>query len=129
MLKIFDLTSRGQRHDPRVSEAEDRDPLGIGDPVGLRTTHEMVNDGSHVRGAKNDGNREGLALMPLAILFQYVDQVPVAPSDQDLTIQNLADRTRMSRRNFIRRFEEATGMPVEDVTTVAGFGTADALRH
>jgi AraC family transcriptional regulator, transcriptional activator FtrA len=58
----------------------------------------------------------------------------------------------MSRRTFIRRFEEATGMspgewvvqtrmsrarelletsqlPIESVATATGFGSADALRH
>ncbi len=72
--------------------------------------------------------------------------------DQDLTLAELAARAQMSRRTFIRRFEEATGVPpgewvlqertartrdlleatrlsVEDVATAAGFGSADALRH
>lgn len=72
--------------------------------------------------------------------------------DQDLTIAQLASRARMSRRTFIRRFENATGMspgewvvqarmsrarelleatpiPVEGVATATGFGSADALRH
>lgn len=72
--------------------------------------------------------------------------------DRDLTIEVLAAKMRMSRRTFIRRFSEATGMPpgewvlhervararslleatsmsVEDVATAAGFGSADALRH
>jgi AraC family transcriptional regulator, transcriptional activator FtrA len=72
--------------------------------------------------------------------------------NRDLTIAKLAGRARMSRRTFIRRFEEttgaspgewvlqervmrarslpeATGMSVEDVASAVGFGTADALRH
>ncbi|KWV50044.1 hypothetical protein AS156_14850 [Bradyrhizobium macuxiense] len=72
--------------------------------------------------------------------------------NRDLTIANLAGRARMSRRTFIRRFEEATGtspgewvlqervmrarslleatgMSVEDVATAVGFGTSDVLRH
>lgn len=72
--------------------------------------------------------------------------------DQDLTIADLAAKARMSRRTFIRRFEEAagvppgewvvqertaqaralleaTGMSVEEVATAVGFGSADTLRH
>ena len=72
--------------------------------------------------------------------------------DQGLTIADLAAKARMSRRTFIRRFEEATGVPpgewvvqertaqaralleatgmsVEEVATAVGFGSADALRH
>jgi AraC family transcriptional regulator, transcriptional activator FtrA len=72
--------------------------------------------------------------------------------DQDLTINRLASRARMSRRTFIRRFEEATGMspgewvvqarvlrarelleatqiPIEGIATATGFGSAEALRH
>ena len=72
--------------------------------------------------------------------------------DRDLTIANLASRARMSRRTFIRRFEDATGMspgewvvqarvskarelleatqiPIEGVATETGFGSADAMRH
>jgi AraC family transcriptional regulator, transcriptional activator FtrA len=72
--------------------------------------------------------------------------------DRDLTIAGLASRARMSRRTFIRRFEDATGMspgewvvqarvskarelleatqiPIEDVATETGFGSADAMRH
>ncbi|MFH0298978.1 helix-turn-helix domain-containing protein [Bradyrhizobium sp. 31Argb] len=72
--------------------------------------------------------------------------------DRDLTIANLASRARMSRRTFIRRFEDATGMspgewvvqarvakarellegtrlPIETVATETGFGSADAMRH
>jgi AraC family transcriptional regulator, transcriptional activator FtrA len=72
--------------------------------------------------------------------------------DHDLTIENLSTKARMSRRTFIRRFEEATGVApgewvlqervararslleatgisVEDVATAVGFGSADALRH
>jgi AraC family transcriptional activator FtrA len=30
--------------------------------------------------------------------------------DRDLTISSLAEKARMSRRTFIRRFEDATGM-------------------
>lgn len=72
--------------------------------------------------------------------------------DEDLTIADLSAKARMSRRTFIRRFEEATGVPpgewvlqertaqaralleatgmsVEEVATAVGFGSADALRH
>src|SRR4029079_16598007 len=72
--------------------------------------------------------------------------------DRDLTIASLAARAKMSRRTFIRRFEDATGMspgdwvvqarvakarelleatriPVESVATETGFGSADAMRH
>jgi AraC family transcriptional activator FtrA len=72
--------------------------------------------------------------------------------DRDLTISSLAARARMSRRTFIRRFEDATGMspgewvvqtrvakarelleatqiPIEGVATETGFGSADAMRH
>jgi AraC family transcriptional activator FtrA len=72
--------------------------------------------------------------------------------DQALTIDDLAAKARMSRRTFIRRFEEATGvspgewvlqertaqarnlleatgMSIEDAATAVGFGSAEALRH
>ncbi|WP_456718244.1 MULTISPECIES: transcriptional regulator FtrA [unclassified Bradyrhizobium] len=72
--------------------------------------------------------------------------------DQDLAIDRLASRAGMSRRTFIRRFEEATGMSpgdwvvqarvsrarelleatqlsIEDVAAATGFGSAEALRH
>ena len=72
--------------------------------------------------------------------------------DRDLTIASLASRARMSRRTFIRRFEDATGMspgewvvqarvskarelleatqiPIEGVATETGFGSTDAMRH
>jgi len=72
--------------------------------------------------------------------------------DSDLTIATLAARARLSRRTFIRRFEEATGvspgewvlqarvararglleataLSIERVATSTGFGSADALRH
>lgn len=72
--------------------------------------------------------------------------------DGDLSIESLASRARMSRRTFIRRFEEATGtspgewvlqarmteacrllevtdLSVEQVATAIGFGSTDALRH
>lgn len=72
--------------------------------------------------------------------------------DRDLTIASLAAKARMSRRTFIRRFEDATGMspgewvvqtrvakarelleatriPIEGVATETGFGSADAMRH
>ncbi|WP_225174464.1 MULTISPECIES: helix-turn-helix domain-containing protein [unclassified Bradyrhizobium] len=64
----------------------------------------------------------------------------------------LASRAGMSRRTFIRRFEEATGMspgdwltqarvsrarelleatqlPIEGIAVETGFGSAEALRH
>ncbi len=72
--------------------------------------------------------------------------------DRALTIDDLATKVRMSRRTFIRRFEEATGvspgewvlqertararslleatrLSIEQVATAAGFSSADALRH
>jgi AraC family transcriptional activator FtrA len=71
---------------------------------------------------------------------------------RNLTIDDLAAKARMSRRTFIRRFEEATGvspgewvvqertaracslleatrMSIEQVATAVGFGSADVLRH
>lgn len=70
----------------------------------------------------------------------------------DLAIADLATKAQMSRRTFIRRFEEATGVPpgewvlrermalarnllettrmsVERVATATGFGSTEALRH
>ncbi len=72
--------------------------------------------------------------------------------DRALTIDDLATKVRMSRRTFIRRFEEATGvspgewvlqertararslleatrLSIEQVATAVGFSSADALRH
>ncbi|SFU80690.1 DJ-1/PfpI family protein [Bradyrhizobium arachidis] len=72
--------------------------------------------------------------------------------DRDLTIASLASQAGMSRRTFIRRFEDATGLspgewvvqarvakarellegtrlPIESVATETGFGSADAMRH
>lgn len=72
--------------------------------------------------------------------------------DKNLSIANLAAKARMSRRTFIRRFEQATGvspgqwvldarvsearrlleasgLSVEQVATAIGFGSADVLRH
>jgi AraC family transcriptional regulator, transcriptional activator FtrA len=72
--------------------------------------------------------------------------------DGEMSIDRLAAQAHMSRRTFIRRFEEATGnspgawivqervtqargllestdLPVEQVATMTGFGTADTLRH
>jgi AraC family transcriptional activator FtrA len=69
-----------------------------------------------------------------------------------LSIAGLAAKARMSRRTFIRRVEQATGaspgewvlqarmgeacqlleateMPIEQVATATGFGSADTLRH
>jgi AraC family transcriptional activator FtrA len=72
--------------------------------------------------------------------------------DRDLSIAALAARTHMSRRTFIRRFEEATGISpgewvlqarigeacrlleasdasVEKIAEITGFGSADTVRH
>jgi AraC family transcriptional activator FtrA len=72
--------------------------------------------------------------------------------EQDLSIARLAVEARMSRRTLIRRFEQATGlapgewvsqarmteacrlleatkMPIEQVASAVGFGSADTLRH
>jgi len=72
--------------------------------------------------------------------------------DQALSVDDLAGRAGMSRRNFVRRCREATGLPparwlaqvrlarardlldstelsVEQVATDCGFGSADTLRH
>jgi len=85
---------------------------------------------------------------PLAGLLAWI----LRHLDRDLTIDTLAAKVRMSRRTFIRRFGEATGLPpgewvlhervkrargllestdmtVEDVASTVGFGSADALRH
>ena len=84
----------------------------------------------------------------LAVVFDWAQR----HLDRDLTISSLAAKARMSRRTFIRRFEDATGMspgewvvqtrvakarelleatkiPVEAVATETGFGSADAMRH
>jgi AraC family transcriptional activator FtrA len=70
----------------------------------------------------------------------------------DLSIALLAERAKMSRRTFIRRFTQATGaspgdwvlqarmseacrllettaLPIEQIATETGFGSADTLRH
>lgn len=72
--------------------------------------------------------------------------------DQDLSVDQLAERARMSRRTFTRRFKKATGatvggwvrhqrlaaaqrllentdLPVELIAARAGFGSAVALRQ
>jgi AraC family transcriptional regulator, transcriptional activator FtrA len=72
--------------------------------------------------------------------------------DEDLSIERMAERARMSRRTFIRRFEattgsapgtwvmqerlsracgvlEATGLSIEEVATTTGFGSAENMRH
>jgi AraC family transcriptional regulator, transcriptional activator FtrA len=72
--------------------------------------------------------------------------------DRELSVDMLADRAGMSRRNFVRRFREATGQPparwllearlarardlldatdlsIEQVASDCGFGSADALRR
>jgi AraC family transcriptional regulator, transcriptional activator FtrA len=72
--------------------------------------------------------------------------------EHDLSIASLATRARMSRRTFIRQFEQATGispgkwvldarlagarqlleasnLSIERIATTVGFGSADALRH
>jgi len=72
--------------------------------------------------------------------------------EEDLAIERLAKRARMSRRTFIRRFVDATGaMPgewitfermnhakmlledtrasIEQVAEMSGFGSVDTLRH
>ncbi|MET4071591.1 AraC family transcriptional activator FtrA [Bradyrhizobium sp. S3.2.6] len=72
--------------------------------------------------------------------------------EEDLAIDRLAERARMSRRTFIRRFMDATGtMPgewitlermnhakmlledtrasIEQVAEMSGFGSVDTLRH
>jgi AraC family transcriptional regulator, transcriptional activator FtrA len=84
----------------------------------------------------------------LAVVFEWAQR----HLDRDLTISSLAAKARMSRRTFIRRFEDATGMspgewvvqtrvakarelleatkiPIESVATETGFGSADAMRH
>lgn len=91
---------------------------------------------------KADGDDE------LASLFAWAR----SHLNHDLTIERLAAKAGMSRRTFIRRFEEATGtspgewvvqtrmsrarelletsqMPIESVATATGFGSADTLRH
>lgn len=72
--------------------------------------------------------------------------------ERDLSIAELADKAKMSRRTFTRRFEQATGtspgkwvlqarmtearrllettrLPVEQIAIAAGFGSTDTLRH
>jgi AraC family transcriptional activator FtrA len=71
---------------------------------------------------------------------------------RDYRVADLARDAAMSERTFLRRFSEATGMapgewliaerlevakehlergevPIEEVATIAGFGTTDTLRH
>jgi AraC family transcriptional activator FtrA len=85
---------------------------------------------------------------PLAEVFAWARR----HLDQDLAIANLAARAHMSRRTFIRRVEDASGvspgewvlqervaqarklleatkMSIEQVATATGFGSADTLRH
>jgi len=85
---------------------------------------------------------------PLGDVFSWARQHP----DYDLSIASLAAKAKMSRRTFIRRFEQATGaspgewvlttrmsearrlleasaMSIEQIATATGFGSADALRH
>lgn len=85
---------------------------------------------------------------PLAALLAWARE----HLSETLSIAELAEQAGMSRRTFIRRFEEATGMapgewvvqervaharslletsamPIEHIATAAGFGSADALRH
>jgi AraC family transcriptional activator FtrA len=85
---------------------------------------------------------------PLGDVFTWARQ----HLDHDLSIAGLAAKARMSRRTFIRRVEqatsaspgewvlqarmgearqllEATEMPIEQVATATGFGSADTLRH
>jgi AraC family transcriptional activator FtrA len=85
---------------------------------------------------------------PLGEVFTWARQ----HLGHDLSIAGLAAKARMSRRTFIRRFEEATGappgewvlqarmtearrlleateMPIEQVAAATGFGSTDTLRH
>jgi AraC family transcriptional regulator, transcriptional activator FtrA len=85
---------------------------------------------------------------PLGVVFAWAR----GHLDDNLSIAGLAEKARMGRRTFIRRFGqatgtspgewvlqtriaearrllEATGMSVEQVATKTGFGSADALRH
>jgi AraC family transcriptional regulator, transcriptional activator FtrA len=85
---------------------------------------------------------------PLTHVFDWARQ----HIDNDMSIDRLAERAKMSRRTFIRRFEEATGvspgawivqervtraryllesthLSVEQVATMTGFGSTDTLRH
>jgi|EBPBiocorrection_1091918.scaffolds.fasta_scaffold125657_1 AraC family transcriptional activator FtrA len=85
---------------------------------------------------------------PLADLLAWAR----AHLGEDLSIERLAEKAHMSRRTFIRRFEEATGVSpgrwvmqerlskacallegtdwaIEAVATTTGFGSAGALRH
>ncbi|WP_164940705.1 helix-turn-helix domain-containing protein [Bradyrhizobium zhanjiangense] len=91
--------------------------------------------------AKADGDA-------LASVFEWAQH----RLDQDLAIDRLASRAGMSRRTFIRRFEEATGMSpgdwvvqtrvlrarelleatqlsIESIAAATGFGSAETLRH
>jgi AraC family transcriptional activator FtrA len=85
---------------------------------------------------------------PLTHVFDWARQ----HIDNDMSIDRLAAQAHMSRRTFIRRFEEATGdspgawivqervthardllestdLSVEQIATMTGFGSADTLRH
>lgn len=84
----------------------------------------------------------------LANLFDWIRR----HLKDNLAVADLAAKARMTRRTFIRRFEEATGVPpgewvlrerlalarnlleatrmsVERVATASGFGSTEALRH
>jgi AraC family transcriptional activator FtrA len=85
---------------------------------------------------------------PLAALLAWARR----HLDETLTVDELAAKAGMSKRTFIRRFEDATGtspgewilqervaracslleetrMSIEQIATSVGFGTTDTLRH
>jgi AraC family transcriptional regulator, transcriptional activator FtrA len=84
-------------------------------------------------------------------LSHLLDAIRRAPA-QDWTVEEMARRTAMSTRTFIRRFTETTGqppgewvnrlrveeakrlleatpLPVEDIASRAGFGSVMTMRH
>jgi len=102
-------------------------------------------DGGQAQFIQRPVQREG---DPLTHVFDWA----LRHLELDLSIDSLAARAHMSRRTFIRRFEEATGcspgewilqarvsharelletteLSMEDLATSVGFGSADTLRH
>jgi AraC family transcriptional regulator, transcriptional activator FtrA len=117
----------------------------IANQVARRFVIAPHRDGGQAQFIQRPVQREG---DPLTHVFDWAGR----HLTEDLSIECLAARARMSRRTFIRRFEEATGcspgewvlqarvgharellemteLSIEDVATSVGFGSADTLRH
>jgi AraC family transcriptional activator FtrA len=117
----------------------------IANQVARRFVIAPHRDGGQAQFIQRPVQREG---DPLTHVFDWARR----HLTEDLSIEGLAARARMSRRTFIRRFEEATGcspgewvmqarvaharellettqLSIEDVATSVGFGSSDTLRH